>query len=306
MTAFPSCNNAMIFHESAKWGYQIAPEVLGFPRPEKEWDGADERFAKAKRYAEIIKRHRPDLRIMIGNSLSSSELVSELFRRNFPKELGDNLGMEVVGRNSLPERQWEGALQACELMQLAAKHYNYDWKPTSCFESNYRLENLIGDDLQAYWYVRDMLVMHAWRFPDINVALLFDVANNYYHSFWGSSGLCQRVPYLYPKKAYVGVATLTKMLDCAKLLRSVPTGSNSVFALEFSRPDGTYAYAFWSARGTNSLKLKFGRRSVGKVFPIKKCLMLTSMDARCHSVERSWHQKRRNISGVQNNCNPLA
>ena len=258
MEAFPSCSNAMIFHESAKWGYQIAPEVLGDPAPEKEWDGADERFAKAKRYAEIVRRTKPELRIMIGNSLSCSELVAELFRRNFPKELGDNLGMEVVSRNALPERQWEGSLQACELMQLAAQHYGYDWKPTSCFESNYRLESLIGDELQAYWYVRDMLVMHAWNFPDINVALMYDVANNYYHSFWGGSGLCQRVPYLYPKKAYVGVATLTRMLDRGKLIRSVPTGSNSVFALEFSRPDRTFAYAVWTSRGTASLKFDFG------------------------------------------------
>lgn len=258
MEAFPSCSNAMIFHESAKWGYQIAPETLGQPAPEKEWDGADQRFAKAKRYAAILRKCKPELRIMIGNSLSSSELVAELFRRKFPRELGDNLGIEVVSRNSLPERQWEGSLQACELMQLTARHYGYDWKPTSCFECNYRLENLIGDDLQAFWYVRDMLVMHAWEFPDINVALMFDVANNYYHSFWGASGLCQRVPYLYPKKAYVGVATLTRMLDCGKLIRSVPTGSNSVFALEFSRPDGTFAYAVWSARGTASLKFDFG------------------------------------------------
>ena len=73
--------------------------------------------------------------------------------------------MEVVSRNTLPEKQWEGALQSVELMVRTAKAYGYDWKPTSCFESNYRLDALIGQELQAKWYVRDLLLMHAWRFP---------------------------------------------------------------------------------------------------------------------------------------------
>ncbi|OQA83260.1 MAG: hypothetical protein BWY31_02933 [Lentisphaerae bacterium ADurb.Bin242] len=259
MSAFPHVSNAMIFHESAKWGYKIAPEVLGQPPTpkDKEWEGADKRWENARRYAAIVKKNFPHIRILLGNSLSSTELIAEGMRRRFPQELADNMGMEVVGRNTLPELQWEGSLQSCEFMAILAKYYRYNWTPTSCFESNYRLDQLIGDKRQAVWYVRDMLVMHVWKFPDINIALLFDVANNYYHSFWGGSGLCQRMPYLYPKRAYVGVATLTRVLDRAELVRQVPTGSNSVYALEFKRKDGKMAYALWISCGDAGLQCDF-------------------------------------------------
>lgn len=75
-----------------------------------------------------------------------------------------------------------------------------------------------------------MLLSQAWGFPDIFIGVIMDTGNAYAGSFWGASGLCTRDPFVYPKKAYVGIAFATKMLDQVKLSRSIPTESRTVAA----------------------------------------------------------------------------
>ncbi|MBQ7401539.1 MAG: hypothetical protein IJW07_05825, partial [Lentisphaeria bacterium] len=44
-------------------------------------------------------------------------------------------------------------------------------------------------------------------------------------------------------------AALTKVLDCAKFIRQIPTGSTTVYALEFKVYGGKTVTALWAARG---------------------------------------------------------
>jgi hypothetical protein len=60
----------------------------------------------------------------------------------------------------------------------------------------------------------------------------------------------------YPKPAYVALATLTKVLDSVKLIRQVPTGSSSAWALEFARGKDRI-YALWTPRGECEMELEF-------------------------------------------------
>src|SRR5205823_2036872 len=60
----------------------------------------------------------------------------------------------------------------------------------------------------------------------------------------------------YPKPAYVALATLTKVLDSVKLVRQLPTGSASAYALEFERGNERI-YAFWTPRGECEMELEF-------------------------------------------------
>ncbi|NLX97116.1 MAG: hypothetical protein GXY83_13160 [Rhodopirellula sp.] len=255
---YPSVANAMIFHEHAVWGYQVAPELIGRkPEPGSQWEGAEQRWNYAERLGRILRTHFPQLRVTIGNSLASTELIAEGLRRGFPEAYADFLGLEVVGRTTLPERQWEASLQAGDLMLETAARFGYHkWKINACYESNYRLNAILGDKTQAEWYVRDLLLCQAWGMPDIFIGVIMDTGNSYAGSFWGASGLCTRDPYLYPKKAYVGVALATKMLDQVRLSRSIPTGSPTVYALEFHRKDGKYVYPLWTSRGTADLTLE--------------------------------------------------
>ena len=258
LARYPSVTNAMIFHEHAVWGYQVAPELIDQkPEPGSQWKDAEKRWDYATRLARILRQEFPQLRITLGNSLASTELIAEGLRRKFPETYADYLGLEVVGRTTLPERQWEGSLQAGELMLETARKFGYhQWKINACYESNYRLNAILGDQTQAEWYVRDLLLSQAWGFPDIFIGVIMDTGNEYAGSFWGASGLCTRDPFVYPKKSYVGIAFATKMLDQVKLSRLVPTGSRTVYALEFQRNDGRFVYPLWTSRGTAELTVE--------------------------------------------------
>jgi len=282
---FPSCDNIMIFHENAQRGYQVAPELAGIKvLPEHEFSNADALFAQAMRLAKLVREHYPKLKIVIGNSLGCSELVAMLLRRGFPEKYGDYVGLEVVSRTGQPEKLWAGGQQAGWMMREAARlHGCRSWGVTSCVECNYRNDRIQGQQLQAEQYVRDALLLTAYRAPHISLAVLFDTGNNYNSSFWGGTGLCRRYPFLYPKKSYVAVATLTKALDRAVLTREVPTGSWSVYALECKRPDGKWVYPLWTGRGTAVLTLRFAKNSRYE---------LTDLYGRSRTGSTFWNWKR--------------
>lgn len=264
---FPHVDNAMIFHETAAGiPYDQAPELIDL-KPEKEAPGADKRFKLAMRYAKTLRDNFPNIKIFIGNSLACTELIAEMLRRGFPEKYADYVGNESVTRNWVPEKLGVNSMQANWLLREIPRKFGYqNWNVTGCFESNYRQNRLIGEQLQAEWYVRDGLLGLAYGCPYISLGLIYDEGNGYQGSFWGDVAVCQRYPLLYPHKSYVAIATLTKILDRAKKTRVVPTGSNSVYALEFSRPDDKWVYAIWTSRGTCELEVKFDERA-----PVEIC-----------------------------------
>lgn len=213
-------------------------------------------IAKAKEAGVFIRKHFPQLYVSVGNSLTTSEFIAELIRAGFKEEWADYMGLETVARSALPERQWESSLQAADFMEQTARHFGYNkWKVNASWESNYRLPDLIGVDRQAQWYVRDVLISQCRRFPDIFVGVMMDTGNTYTRSFWGASGFCGPRPYMYPRKSYVGIATVTKLLDMVEDAEKIETGDPCVYAWQFRRRDGRYVTAFWTSRGEVDLEV---------------------------------------------------
>lgn len=262
---FPHCSSALIFHES--YSNDIAPELRGAQPPaltqeqEASWQARRDR---ALNTAKVLREKFPNLKIIFGNTSCSSALAAEFFRGKFPKELIDMLGVEAAGQQFEPEKLTEWGTQAAWLLRETGRKMGYDLPITCCYEWLYRQERMLGPQRLAEWYVRDALIAHAYRFPNISLAILYDVGNCYYNSLWGGSGLCQRYPLLYPKPAYVAYATLTRVLDGAKLIRQVPTGSRTLYALEFARAGGP-ATVLWTPRGTCAASLRFPRDVTVKV-----------------------------------------
>ncbi len=240
-------------------GWYASEAVVKNPSPKLRIAPEDRKriIAQAKYAGEFIRKNFPQLEVTVGNSLGCSEFVAELIRAGFKEEWADYMGLETVARSNLPERQWESSLQAADFMEQTAKHFGYGkWKVNACWESNYRLPDLIGEDRQAQWYVRDILVSQCRRFPDIFVGVLMDTGNKYTRSFWGASGLCGPRPYCYPRKSYVGIATATKLLDMVESAKAIETGDPCVYAWEFRRRDGKYVTALWTSRGEVDLALE--------------------------------------------------
>lgn len=258
IAAEPSLKMALIFWEHAQDPYRQAEEITGGVHdPKTDFKDADRYFAQAVRLAKFVRRNYPDFRILIGNSLGASELVAEMLRRGFPNELADHLGLEVVQRNCLPERMSVASTQGgAEFMRELGRHFGVSWTVNCCCEATFRLDTLIGEENQANWYVRDLLLMQTWGCKDIFIGDILDAGNHYCKDFWGNSGFTRRNPYLYPKKCFVGLATATKLLDRVVAREFLDTGDHGVFAVDFLRADGKHVCAIWTARGEADVALR--------------------------------------------------
>lgn len=256
---FPHCRSADIFHES--YAHYVPAELVGEKPVEDEQAVRDGKLrVEIGQFAAQFYRERfPEVELLVGNTSSSASILAALLRHGFDAKYIDSIGVEAVGQTGMPELLWEGSTQGIWLAREVARKYGHDLPVTGCFEFTARTDRSLGARRQAEWIVRDMLLCHAYRFKHINPAILHDAGNAYFNTLWGAGGLCRRNPLLYPKPAYVAVATLTKVLDQVGPPSRIATGSTTVYALEFQRSDGKLVYALWTACGEARLRLSFSK-----------------------------------------------
>lgn len=258
----PWVDHVTVWHENCP-PPGVPEEILGLPVPaatpkDREYAAF---FNEAGR---IVRKHFPGLRIKVGNSLGSSGACFRTFRGGAKPEYLDAIGMEPVNASVPPERMQIDCLQGMQVSKAAAEHYaKRPVKADGCHEFVSRPVQRIGEDAQARFYMRDILVSLANGFTLISPGGPFDGTTSYHDTVWGGTGYCSRRPYLYPRKACVAYAVLTKAIDAPTAMREVDTGSKSVYALEFRRGDGKFATAIWTTRGKTALKVEgAGGRSV--------------------------------------------
>jgi hypothetical protein len=258
VSKFPHCKSILIFHES--YGNYLPAELFGGKQEEDEQtaEKARKRVEIATAAARLYREKFPDLKIIVGNTSASAAIIASLLRHGFDTSLMDYIGIETAaGQTGMPEKLWEGGPQGAYLARDVARRFGRDLPVTGCYEYTCRCERNLGPQRHAEFYVRDILMAHAYDYQHISPGLLYDAGNAYNHTLWGGSGLCRRYPLLYPRPAYVALAALTNALDQVKFRRKVPTGSLTVYALEFDRADGRRAYAVWTPRASVELALEF-------------------------------------------------
>ena len=244
---WPHISSALIYHEKS-----------GFPQPQELVGGVTElnaaQLVKQKElvdtavwHAKIWRKLAPHVELKIGNSSGSLPIVSALFRGGYPKELVDTMGDERVGQQMSPERCTGEDFR--NLKDLADM-YGYTNGPAACYEwKSHVRRNFFGNlRKHAAWYMRDCLIALAWGARQVTVLSGPEIGNSYYNTCWGGGALT-RSPLLQPLPMVAAVATLTRTLDRCRFSRLVPTGSKSVYLLEFRNPDGGYVYAGWTPRG---------------------------------------------------------
>ncbi|MGD0092243.1 MAG: hypothetical protein ABSE73_20195 [Planctomycetota bacterium] len=255
---FPHCKSILLFHES--YGNYLPAELFGAKQAEDEQtvEQARKRVETATLAARLYREKFPELKIIVGNTSASAAIIASLLRHGFDAALIDYIGIETAaGQTGMPEKLWEGGPQGAYLARDVARRFGHDLPVTGCYEYTARCERNLGAQRHAEFYVRDVLLAHAYRYRHISPGLLYDAGNAYNHTLWGAGGLCRRYPLLYPKPAYVALAALTNALDQVEFRRKVPTGSLTVYVLEFERADGRRAYALWTPRATVELALEF-------------------------------------------------
>ena len=247
MDMYPHCRTALVFHES---GFGPFPKEIYGEATEVDDAVREKDLAKASEAEFCARAWRtadPTVKLIHGNSSSSIGLISRLLRAGYPKDLVDAWGEEDVGMTHPPEMST--ALLPWEIKK-AARLYSYteafdcprEWK------SRYYPWRQEKDKTPAAGMaLRDVLIAHALGYTLIPVGAGTETANSYADSIW-CSGTFARWPLAYPRKFALATAAHTQLLDGAKFVRQVPTGSLTVYALEFAK-DGGFVYALWSARG---------------------------------------------------------
>lgn len=255
---FPHCKSILIFHES--YASYLPAELFGLKAQEdpQTVEKARKRVEIAAQAARLYRQRFPELRIIVGNTSASASIVASLLRHGFDPRLADYIGIETAaGQTGMPEKLWEGGPQGAYITRDVSRRFGHELPVTGCYEYTSRCDRNLGAQCQAEFYVRDILMAHAYNYQHISPGGLHDVGNAYYHTLWGAAGICQRNPLLYPKPAYVAMAAVTAALDQVKLRRKVPTGSLTVYMLELDRADGRRAYALWTPRASAEVAIEF-------------------------------------------------
>jgi hypothetical protein len=255
----PSTREVLVFHESGP-GNDIPLEVLGL-KPEP----TEAQVKREKRYADVLnlagkyfREKHPRLKLVVGNNSCAAACIAAILRHGGNPDYIDYIGIEAPSQVFIPEKLQEWALQGHHIAQDTARALAGRAIPaTGCYEFTYRCDRDMGEQQQAEWYTRDVLISLANGFTRIGPGILFDASAAYHNGLWGGSGILQRGPHGYPKKAYVAYATATRMLDQAAFKRQIPTGSITVYAVEFQRPDKRLVTALWASRGEAEFVLEF-------------------------------------------------
>ena len=237
MTRFPHATAATIFHEDGNFRSRKQP-----PDPAQD----AEEIRKATELCTAWRRLAPQVKLVLGNG--SIDKVAQILRNKFPRNLIDAMGEETTGGAMPPERTVAEVFQ--EHRELADLYGYTDLPVTPCYEWKSRpARNFDSHRLLAAYRVRDTLLALAWGAEHVTISGGFEPDTCYFMSSWGS-GAFSHLPYGYPHPCVAALATMTRVLDCAKYSRVLPTGSETVFAVEFKRAGGDCVYALWTTRGT--------------------------------------------------------
>ncbi len=261
-----NANQMIVWHESAPGNPGGFPEeLIGQEYAPKPNHKAIAQYIDA--IGKFMRANYPDVKIVIGNSGASLGAATLPLRNGASPDSFDYVGMESPAQTVVPERLSEFGLQGMVIASDAASLLAKRKVPTTaCYEFTYRADRDTGEQQQADWYMRDALICLANDYILIPPGIFIDCASCYYNTYWGGSGILTRAPWVYPKRAYVAYAALTRVFDRVKFKRQVPTGSTTVYALEFDRADKRIATGLWAARGFADFTIEFDVKADLQVF----------------------------------------
>lgn len=245
----------LIYHEDSISGNHVTRTPDLFTGKQYQLNADEQKkfdimWKVAEAATQKIRAAFPQIKIYLGNG--SPQLMEEFLRHHYPKNMFDVLGNESAAFQRLPESQPLDFVANNASLWMERKlldDYGYKDKPLGqCYEITYPASNPGNLTLhdQANYVIRNVMHSLAWKIPAIRFEGIADPGNSYYFSNWGGTGLMFGKPNLSPKPLYVAVATMTQLLDGATFSRMIPTGTTTVYALEFKRQDGWYVTCLWT------------------------------------------------------------
>lgn len=238
------------------------------PDEQKKFDEMNQQFIVSAR---AIKKEWPGIKVYMPWGLP---LFPVPFLRHSPEAtaLMDGPVLDMVPFMRLPEAQLHQVTQHSQLWQLKQEWETAGkiWPKTMAMEGpvvSRTAPGSVTEQQEANNTIRSLLNiagyganrLFGWPTP-------FECAD-----YWGEQqyggGAIKRTPVLTPKPLYVSYATMTRNLNRANFVKWLPTGSATVFAMQFEYyKTKELIHVFWTIRGKRPVTLKLQGNQKVEVF----------------------------------------
>jgi hypothetical protein len=253
MTFFPEPGIGMCTYMNYP-EYYGEPDYQFTPQDEERYKMYLEKFLFCAR---AIRKTWPNVKFLLPHG-DPGFCIPFLRRSEEARKFIDGVGIDMPQFERMPEMQLHQVTQH-RLYQTVNEFHKYGKKPWfdmlegMCVPSH---PGSLSWDEQGDILARTFLnyfTYGVYSLPAANAA--FDCADYWGEEHYGG-GWCSRLPYASPKPAYVGYATLSRHLNRANFEKWLPTGSGSVYALQFKHyQSGKLIHVFWTIRGKRPVTL---------------------------------------------------
>jgi len=214
---------------------------------EKEQAKFERFFQQVSLYGKVLKQLKKEhpkhknVKLTFGNT--SPNFHIEFLKRGLPPEYIDVFGIDIPYFERMPERQ-PRAVEGSQLLYLQdyRKKAGLEHIPIMGTEDMYYpgCPGSLSQREQADYYARGHLLKFAMGVTrEASVAMVFSTSGPYGRGHYGATGFFEVAPEGggdgNPRESAVAYATMTRVLDAAKFVKHLPTGSTSTFCLGFSR-----------------------------------------------------------------------
>jgi hypothetical protein len=240
--------------------YANMPEYYGEPEydfsPDLQRDPHDY-LAKFLAAAKVLRRDWPSAKIPLPWG-DPGFCIPFLRQGEEYRQLIDGVAVDMPQYERMPEMQLH-QITIHRLYQTIQEFKKYGKTPFFEMTEGPIIPSQPGAltwDEHADIHVRNLLILFAYGvYRHAGTVAPFDCAN-----YWGEShngsGLITRLPHTTPKPAYVAYATLSRHLNRAHFEKWLPTGSRSVYALQFKHSKTSkLIHVFWTIRGKRPVTL---------------------------------------------------
>jgi hypothetical protein len=244
--------------------YRSLPEYYGeppyqmTPDEQKNFEEMNQQFIITAR---VIKKEMPGVKVYMP---WGSPQFPVAFSRNSPEAtaLMDGPGLDMVPFQRLPEAQVGQVTLHAEMWQLKQEweKTGKPWPHLTAMEGPCVSRTALGslnEQEEADHNVRSLLNIVGYGANRLlGTPSPFECADAWGEQQYGG-GMIKRLPILTPKPFYVAYATMTRQLNRANFVKLVPTGSATVFCMQFKHyKTGELIHVFWTIRGTRPVMLQ--------------------------------------------------
>jgi hypothetical protein len=237
--------------------YMSQPEHYGEPPHELT---ADEK-AVYQRYLDqfliagaAIKKEWPNAKLLMPWGIPTFPIHFLRYSKE-ARDLMDGPAIDIVLFERLPEMQLHQVTMSSCMWQLKQEWMKYGkpWPRFSTVEGpavSPARPGALSAQQEADHTIRGYLILTAYGTTrHLGWPVPFHCAGYWGETHYGS-GLCDPLPLLSPRPAFSTFATMTRQLNRMNYVKSVPTGSNTVFCYQFKHyKTGELLHVFWTLRG---------------------------------------------------------